>query len=43
MARRGIVLDLIGVVLITLAVLWFFAPLAGIDPYTVPAWAGARP
>jgi sodium-dependent dicarboxylate transporter 2/3/5 len=39
MARRGFLLDLIGVVLVTAAALWLFAPLAGIEPGQVPAWA----
>lgn len=39
MARRGIALNLIGVVVVTLAVLWSYAPQAGIEARTVPDWA----
>jgi sodium-dependent dicarboxylate transporter 2/3/5 len=39
MAGRGVALDLLGVVLITMAVLWVYAPLAGIGG-GVPEWAG---
>jgi sodium-dependent dicarboxylate transporter 2/3/5 len=39
MARKGFALDLIGVVLVTAAVLWVYAPLAGIRPGVVPEWA----
>lgn len=39
MAKRGFVLDIIGVVLVTLAALWLFAPIMGIDPHVVPSWA----
>lgn len=39
MARRGFVLDLVGIVLVSLAVLYLFAPLAGIEPGAVPSWA----
>lgn len=39
MARKGFALDLVGAALVTAAVLWVYAPLAGIVPGRVPEWA----
>ena len=39
MARRGLALNLIGIVVVTLAILWIYAPQAGIEAERVPEWA----
>jgi len=39
MARRGFILNLVGVVVVTLAILWSYAPQAGIEAHRVPDWA----
>jgi sodium-dependent dicarboxylate transporter 2/3/5 len=39
MAQRGLALNLIGVVVVTLAILWSYAPQAGIEAHNVPDWA----
>lgn len=39
MARSGFCLNLIGVVFVTAAVLWIYAPLAGIKTTSLPNWA----
>jgi sodium-dependent dicarboxylate transporter 2/3/5 len=39
MARRGLALNFIGVVVVTVAVLWIYAPQAGIEAERVPEWA----
>ena len=43
MMRAGLVLNLAGVVLITLTVLWLGNSLLGIDPDRVPGWAVQGP
>ena len=39
MVRAGIILNLIGIVLVTLLLLFWVAPLLGINPTETPAWA----
>ena len=39
MARSGILLNLIGIALVTMAVMWLYAPQVGIDPSVLPEWA----
>ncbi len=42
MARRGFALNLIGVALVTAAVLWVYAPQSGIDRDRTPTWAAGK-
>lgn len=39
MARAGLLLNLLGIVLVSVSVLWIYAPLTGIDLAIMPDWA----
>lgn len=40
MVRTGILLNLIGVVLVTAIIYFLAGPMLGLDPATPPAWSG---